>query len=177
MFEIRADKKRNRISLNITQAGRDELKTGYRLLEKTYLKMKSNFTLLIDLGDDKPLIEKHGNRVRHSQKRAWEAGIGKVVVVINASYLEKFKSDIKDSLDPDQPVTYAVSILDAEKILDEYEIGTAGGSGGPTKDRYRIIDSDGWQDEVQFSSFNKALSRLGHIRHAGRKDAIIVNAS
>lgn len=176
MYRTRTDLKKNRLFLTIKEPNRKTLIKALKEVEQLCLALKPNFTCLTDLRNCKIISESDQDIIEKAQNRVWDLGLGKAVRIISDSNTDKPLVDMLGAISAEYPITYVTSVQTAEEILDSYKREIDSHKGLTEKEKYKIIDRYGWEDERRYLSYKEAIKNLKQIRRSGRKTAIVVDA-
>ena len=176
MYRARTDLKKNRLYLTITEPNRKTLIKALKEVEQLCLALKPNFTCLTDLRNCEIISESDQDIIEKAQNRMWGLGLGKAVRIISDTNTDKSLVDILRAISAEYPIAYVKSVQDAEEILDSYKRGLDSDRGLTEKEKYKIIDRYGWEDENRYLTYEEAIKDLKQIRRSGHETAIIVDA-
>ena len=176
MYSARTDLKKNRLYLTITEPNRKTLIQALKDVEQLCLDLKPNFTCLTDLRNCKIISESVQDIIEKAQNRMWGLGLGKAVRMISDSNTDKPLVDMLHGVSAEYPVAYVTRVQVAEEILDSYKREIDSHKGLTEKEKYKIVDRYGWENENRYLTYKEAIKNLKQIRRSGRETAIIVDA-
>lgn len=117
-MSAKADISKNRLYLNFKCVGRDELLEEIRLIAEEVKKLRTGFTCLTQLWENRPLTEKEERYIRLLQEFLALVGLAKVVRVGPKSTHEQF--DLMSREAAKYSAEYVDTLEQAEEILDAF---------------------------------------------------------
>jgi len=169
--------RKNRIHIKFLDMSREELEITVMKIEVAGLELNPNFTCLIDFRLAGSLLMENKDLLERGQKALMEIGIGKAVPLVTQQQIASPQFQIFDIVRSGYEIEYATSTKSAKRILDNYtrEIEQLSKQTRRNNSLFRIIDRNGWEDELKFADYKHAIKRLKKVRQSGRSDAIIIN--
>ncbi len=178
MYEVRSDLKKNRLYLTLTHPIDDDIDEAVKSIEQACCQLKPYFTCLNDIRNCASFLKRNESLIEKTQKAIWEMGVSKVVRVILPSIPGQYQLEMLGIVNLKYQADYATSIQAAERILDRYKTGIENSRTRIKREKYKLIDMNGWEDDVHLATFKEAVRRLKKIRKTdGTKNVIIVNAN
>lgn len=119
MNEIRADIRKNRIYICLEHGNRDEVRGIVNDIEKECKKLQRGFSCLTDIRNYTPISENDEDLLIQAQIILWQAGMTKVVRVINSAFERgQMQLERASRLSAGYSAAAADTIEDAEEFLD-----------------------------------------------------------
>jgi len=119
MNEIRADIRKNRIYICLKHGNREEVRGIVNDIEKECKKLQRGFSCLTDIRNYTPIPENDEDLLIQSQIMLWQAGMKKVVRVINGSFERgQMQLERASRLSAGYSAAAVDSIEDAEELLN-----------------------------------------------------------